>query len=232
MATSDPHTVKAFDEDLEELRVLVAQMGGLAEIAIARSIKALIADDQATAAQVVAGDAAIDRLSRQVERRCVRLLALRAPMADDLREILAAFKQAIIIERMGNCSRSIAEQVPLVRGSASRRSKDLLRRMCSIAQELVRVALNCVLERDPDAARAVSGNDGLLSSLHDELLRELLDQMADAPSIISASTCLLLASQKIVRVGELSFNLFKAVQSAADGTPVETGFIESSEKRA
>lgn len=232
MATTDPHTVKAFDGDIEEIRALVAQMGGMAEFAIARSIDALITDDQATAAQVVASDAAIDRLSKEVERQCVRFLALRAPMADDLRETLAAFKQAIIIERMGDCGRSIAQQVPLVRGSTSRRSKALLKRMSLITQDLVRLALNCVMERDPNAACAASGNHDLLSSLHDELFRELLDGMADRPSSISASTCLLLASQKIVRLGEHSTNLVKVVHFAATGTPIGTGWIASGEERS
>jgi len=232
MATREPHTVKAFDGDLEEIRALVAQMGGMAEFAIARGIHALIADDQTTAAQVVAEDAAIDRLSKEVERQCIRLLALRAPMADDLRETLAAFKQSIIIERMGDCARSIAQQVPLVRGSAPRRSKTLLKRMSWIAQDLVRLALNRIIERDADAALAVSGSDDLLSSLHDELLRDLLNGMADAPSTTSASTCLLLASQKIVRLGEHSTNLIKVVQLAATDTPMGTGLIDIGEVRS
>lgn len=232
MAIVDPQTVQAFDSDIEEIRALAAQTASIAKSALSRSIDALIADDEASAAQVGAGDAAIDRLSREVERQCIRLLELRSPVADDLRETLVAFKQAIIIERMGNGSRNIAQQLPLVLGATPGRSKTLPRRMSAIAQDLAWPALSCVIERDPDAVRAISASLDLLSSFHDELLRERLDGMADAPSTTSASICLLLASQKIVRLGEHSANLIRVAHLAAPGTQITLVPIEIGEERS
>lgn len=217
MATADPHTVKAFDEDLEEIRALVAQMGGMVELAISRAFRAMADHDEATAARIAAEDEAIDRLSQEVERQCVRIVALRAPMADDLREVLAAFKQATIIERMGDCARGIAAQVPLVRGIRSRRSRAILERMSEKARDMVRLSLDCAVQRNADAARPLCAPDDLLASLHDELLGELLDIMIEEPSSITASTCLLLASQKLVRLGEHSANLARLVCFALAG---------------
>ena len=105
------HTVKAFDEDLSELRGLIAQMGGMAEEAIADAMDALKRHDLESAARIVAGDKRIDELEMEVERLAVRLIALRAPMADDLREVVAALKIAGVIERIGDHATNVAEMV-------------------------------------------------------------------------------------------------------------------------
>lgn len=96
MASADPHTVKAFDDDLEEIRGLVCSMGGLAEIAIAGAAEALMTDDQLAAARIVAGDGRIDRASEEVERQCVRLIALRAPKRASAESSLIALREKAI----------------------------------------------------------------------------------------------------------------------------------------
>ena len=102
------HTVKAFDEDITRLRGLIAEMGGLAELGIQESLRALVNGDEELAAGVVARDLKLDKLESQVDELAVRVIALRAPMADDLREIIAALKIAGVVERIGDYAKNIA----------------------------------------------------------------------------------------------------------------------------
>jgi phosphate transport system protein len=110
------HTVKAFDEDMTRLRGLVAEMGGLAELSIAEAMEALVNGDEDLAAGVIARDRRIDLLESEVDRLSVRVLALRAPMADDLREVIAALKIAGVIERIGDYAKNIAKRVGHIEG--------------------------------------------------------------------------------------------------------------------
>jgi phosphate transport system protein len=209
-----PHTVRAFDEDLEEIRALIAQMGGLVEDALVKAVGALIEHDEPAAAAVVADDVRIDRLSDQVERHCVCLIALRAPMADDLHEILAAFKIGVIVERMGDCARAIAQQVPMVGGFKPRSAIKLLTALSDTAQASVRHALDAFVRADTAAAAMLPRSIEEAGYLQDELLRDLLETMADIPATITSSTCLLLAAQKLVRVGEHAVNLARLCDNA------------------
>ncbi len=113
MATTG-HTVKAFDDDLSELRAIVSEMGGRAEAAIELAMSALTKRDVATAQKVIDADRRIDELEAEVDRLVVRLIALRAPMADDLREVLAALKISGLIERMGDYAKNIAKRVAII----------------------------------------------------------------------------------------------------------------------
>jgi transposase len=112
MGTGQEHTVKAFDQDIKQLRALISQMGGLAEQAIHDAMKALQRGDTALADEVRKKDKAIDAIEAEVEKLVVRVIALRAPMADDLREVIAALKIAAVLERIGDYSKNIAKRVP------------------------------------------------------------------------------------------------------------------------
>lgn len=108
------HTVKAFDNDIGRLRGLISQMGGMAEEAIANAIKALQRSDLELARKVRDDDKAIDLIEAEVERLAVRTIALRAPMANDLREVVAALKIASVVERIGDYAKNIAKRVPMI----------------------------------------------------------------------------------------------------------------------
>ncbi len=105
------HTVKAFDEDITRLRGLIAEMGGLAELAIQQALEALVNGDETLAKEVAKRDKKIDALEIEVDKLAVRIIALRAPMADDLREVIAALKIAGVVERIGDYSKNIAKRV-------------------------------------------------------------------------------------------------------------------------
>ncbi len=114
MAVVNDHTVKAFDEDINRLRGLISEMGGRAEQALLQAMTALSKGDLALAAQVVEGDKKIDALEAEVEQLTVQTIALRAPMADDLREMIAALKIVSVVERIGDYAKNIAKRVALM----------------------------------------------------------------------------------------------------------------------
>ena len=110
------HTVKAFDEDITRLRGLIAEMGGLAEVSIEEAMDALVKGNVDIARQVIERDKRIDALEMAVDRLALRILALRAPMADDLREVIASLKIAGVIERIGDYAKNIAKRVGHIEG--------------------------------------------------------------------------------------------------------------------
>ena len=129
---STGHTIKAFDEELDALRGTICEMGGLAEAAIREAMEALVRRDAEAAAEVVERDERIDALEAEIERQAVQIIALRAPMADDLREVVAALKIAGVVERIGDYAKNIAKRVPSVEDSKIR-PLSLLPEMARIA---------------------------------------------------------------------------------------------------
>src|SRR6187200_2207301 len=116
MATG--HTLKAFDDDLDRLRALISQMGGLAEHAIRESMRCLIQHDLEGAQRIVQDDKKLDALESETERRAIQLIAMRAPMAGDLRDVVAALKISGVVERIGDYAKNIAKRVPQMDGAS------------------------------------------------------------------------------------------------------------------
>src|SRR5258707_6885107 len=118
MQQASGHTLKAFDEDIDRLRALISEMGGLAEHAIGEAMRCLIQRDTEGAERVVADDKKLDVLEIETERRAVQLIALRAPMAGDLREVVAALKISAGVQRIGDYAKNISKRVPLLEGAS------------------------------------------------------------------------------------------------------------------
>ena len=135
------HTVKSFDEDISQLRGLIAQMGGLAEVAIKGAMTALVRHDSAAATQVVEDDRKIDALEAQVDQLAVKIIALRAPMADDLREVVAALKISGVVERIGDYAKNIAKRSAEVEGRSKIEPLTLLPAMSEmlLAKPMMRI---------------------------------------------------------------------------------------------
>jgi phosphate transport system protein len=216
MATTG-HTVKAFDDDLGELRALVAEMGGLAEAAIDGSIEALMRRDLDAAAAIVEADTRIDALEAELERRVLRLFALRAPLADDLREVLAALKISGVIERIGDYAKNIAKRVPLLQDAREIEPVAILPAMASAVSEMVHEVLNAFAARDAAAAVEVSRRDTKVDDLYNSLFRALLTYMMENPSNIGASTHLLFIAKNLERIGDHATNAAEMIYFAATG---------------
>jgi len=215
MATG--HTVKAFDEDLGQLRALVSEMGGRAETAITGALEALVNRDIESAARIVDGDRKIDELETEIERQVVRLIALRAPLADDLREVLAALKIAALVERMGDYAKNIAKRVALLHDARGIEAMSVLPSMGKVATEMVRSVLDAFVMRDPVAAAAVAARDRAVDDFYNSLFRTLLTYMMENPHNITASTHLLFIAKNIERIGDHATNVAEMVYFAATG---------------
>jgi phosphate transport system protein len=224
------HTLKAFDEDLDRLRAQIAQMGGLAEHAISEAMRCLIQRDVDGAMSGVQGDGKLDELEVETERRVVHLIALRAPMAGDLREAVAALKISGVVERIGDYAKNIARRVPLLEDSSQLEPLSLLPEMARIATQMVHDVLDAFVRRDADAAVRVVERDQAVDDFYDSIFRTLLTFMMEKPQTIGQSAHLLFVAKNLERVGDHATNIAEMVYYAATGEHVAEHKKGSSER--
>ncbi|HEX8063351.1 MAG TPA: phosphate signaling complex protein PhoU [Allosphingosinicella sp.] len=217
MAATGGHTVKAFDEDLGQLRALVSQMGGFAEHALGEAMRCLVQRDCEGALRIVEGDRKLDLLEAEAEQRIVRLIALRSPLADDLRDAVAALKIVGIVERIGDYAKNIAKRVPEIEGAGQIEPISLLREMARIAASMVHDVLDAFVERDAAKAKAVCERDGAVDDFYDSIFRALLTFMMEDPQNITRSAHLLFVAKNIERIGDHATNIAEMVCFAATG---------------
>jgi len=217
MQQASGHTLKAFDEDIERLRALISQMGGLAEHAIEEAMRCLVQRDLEGAARIVQEDKKLDALEIETERRAVQLIALRAPMASDLRDVIAALKISGVVERIGDYAKNIAKRVPLLESAGKIEPLSLLPEMARISTEMVHNVLDAFVERDAAAAVAVCERDSAVDDFYDSIFRTLLTHMMENPQNIGQSAHLLFVAKNLERVGDHATNIAEMVYYAATG---------------
>ena len=212
------HTVKAFDEDITRLRGLVAEMGGLAELSITEAMDALVGGNEELAANVIARDKRIDQLEGEVDRLAIRVLALRAPMADDLREVIAALKIAGVIERIGDYAKNIAKRVGHIEGRKRFEPLTLLPIMNELASDMVHDVLTAYAARDAVAAAEIVRRDAKVDAIYDSVFRNFVSYMVENPATISSVAQLMFVARNIERIGDQATNIAEIVHYAATGT--------------
>ena len=205
------HTVKSFGEQLEALSALVAQMGGLAEAQFASAIEAIARRDSTAAERAVGGDARIDEIQQEIEERALKLLALRQPMAVDLRETLAAVKTAAELERIGDLAKNIAKRALVLNREPPIRLTQSLARMGKAAQNQLKQVLDAFTSRNAEEAEAVWNRDGEIDEIYNSLFRELLTYMMEDPRTIGMGTHLLFVAKNIERAGDHCTNIAEVV---------------------
>jgi phosphate transport system protein len=211
------HTVKAFDEDITRLRGLIAEMGGLAEVSIGEAMDALIKGSDELAAAVIARDKRIDSLEAEVDRLAVRIIALRAPMADDLREVIAALKIAGVIERIGDYAKNIAKRTGQIEGRKKFEPLTLIPAMAEVAAEMVHDVLTAYAARDPKLAVEVVERDEKVDAFYNSIFRNLVSHMMENPATISSAAQLLFVARNLERIGDHATNVAEMVFYAATG---------------
>lgn len=197
------HIVKSYDEDLDQLDNMIAEMGGLCEIQLSDAVTALVSQDIELADRVIEGDRKIDELERQIDGFAVKLLALRQPVAEDLRLVIAALKVSSNLERVGDYAKNIAKRAktlsksPRIGGSAT-----TIARMAGIVQSMIKTVLDAYVACDVDRAGDVRLRDEEVDQMHSSLFRELLTYMMEDPRNITACTHLLFVAKNIERIGD------------------------------
>ena len=211
------HMVKAFDEEITRLRGLIAEMGGLAEVAIGEAMEALVKGQQSLADSVIARDKRIDTLEQEVDRLAIQIIALRAPMADDLREVIAALKIAGIIERIGDYAKNIAKRTGKIEGRERFEPLTLIPAMAEIATEMVHDVLTAYAARDPLMAQEVLERDAKVDAFYDSIFRNLVSFMVEQPSTITTAAQLLFVARNLERIGDHATNVAEQVYFSATG---------------
>ena len=215
------HTAKAFDVDLQELTRLVAEMGGLVEKQIADSVDALAKRDMDRAARVVAADAGIDILQREIEDKAVLTIARRQPMAVDLREIVGALRLVNDLERIGDLAKNIAKRVAALTGDFH--PQKLLRgvqHMAALVLGQLKQVLDSYAGHDLDKALAVWRGDEEIDAMCTSLFRELLTYMMEDPRNITFCIHLMFCAKNIERMGDHATNIAETVYYAVTGEPL------------
>jgi phosphate transport system protein len=201
-----------FQDELEQLKTRLLEMGGLAEEQVRLAVKGLVDRDHDLIDQVLAGgDEPVNKLHIEIDGRCFKLLALYQPMAADLRTIVAAVKINTDLERVGDLAVNIAEAARrYVSHPPVKRLIDIPR-MAALAQTMLRDALDAFVRHDVDLAQRVLSEDDRLDALKTQIFRELLTYMLQDPSTIEPALDLILVSRHLERIGDHATNIAEDV---------------------
>ncbi len=214
------HIIKSYDEELRRLDNAITQMGGLAETQLASAIEAVVKRDSRLAADVVEADARVDQLEQDIEGLALRLLALRQPMAVDLRQILAALKTASDLERIADYATNVAKRSIVLNQSPQVKPAFSIPRMGRLGQAMIKDVLDAYVERDADKALLVWARDEELDEMYTSLFRELLTYMIEDARNITACTHLLFMAKNIERIGDHATNIAETLYFMVHGTPL------------
>ena len=218
------HIVKSYEDELNSLAAECVRMGGLTEAQVADAVSAVVKRNQELAAAVVSRDDKLDEAERDIERKTIRLIALRQPVADDLRRAVAAMKIANNLERCGDLAKNIAKRTlviiesdpltPLTR-SIERMGKLVLGRLSSV--------LDAYSRSDLERALAVWSQDDEVDEHYNSLFRELLTYMMGDPRTITACAHMLFVAKNLERIGDHATNIAEIVHYQITGAEMSGG---------
>ena len=214
------HIVRSFDEDLRDLTNKIAEMGALAERQVADALAALADRDLETAAKVIERDAEVDALEELIDQSVVRLLAIRQPMAVDLRIVTMALKVSNDLERASDYAVSIAKRSQRLSGQAELAPAQRVPQMGEICLEMMKDVLDAYVERDADKAMEVFERDEQVDKLYDGLFRELVTYMLEDPRTISRCIDLLFIAKNMERIGDHATNVAEKIHYMIQGTQI------------
>ncbi|MBF0415994.1 MAG: phosphate signaling complex protein PhoU [Magnetococcales bacterium] len=205
------HTIVAFDQELEQLDALLIRQFAVVRNMIDDSRTAVSHYDVALAKQVILKDPEVDELELTIEERCIKILALRNPMADDLRWVVATQKASSELERIGDFSKNIGKRVGVLALNPLPEACNGLHMMNTIILEQLDRVLEAWVEETAEAAIKVWEGDEAVDALYDSLFRELLTHMMEAPKNISSCIHLLFIAKNLERIGDHITNIAEDV---------------------
>jgi phosphate transport system protein len=221
MINVSDHTARVFDSDLIKVTQLVAEMGGLAQKQVTDAIDALARQDPALARRIIELDSSIDRLQRQVEEKAVETIALRQPLAIDLRALVAMLRIANDLERIGDLAKNIGKRVIAVSDENSQRTLIRgLRHMAGLVSTQLAVVLDSFVDRNPLKALRVWQGDKEVDALYVSLFRELITYTMEDPGTISLCIHYLFCAKNIERIGDHATNIAAAVHYMVEGRAI------------
>ncbi|MFN4091594.1 MAG: phosphate signaling complex protein PhoU [Brevundimonas sp.] len=212
------HTVKAYGDELNQLTAEVARMGGLAEAQVADAVESVARRDVALARAVVERDVRLDAMHRDIEKRAIRLIALRQPVASDLRKTLSAMKLAVDLERTGDLAKNIGKRALILADAEPMQPLTRsIERMGKLVSTRLRDVLDAYTAAEVDRALAVWSTDDEVDEHYNALFRELLTYMMGDPRTISACTHLLFMAKNLERIGDHATNIAETIHYEITG---------------
>ncbi|MBI1774869.1 MAG: phosphate signaling complex protein PhoU [Proteobacteria bacterium] len=215
------HIIKAYDEDLKRLKTFISEMGGLVEAHLEQAVQAVVKRDTDLAQRCIAADAKVDALEHDIEAFVVRLLALRQPMAGDLRGIVAALKISSELERIGDYAANVAKRSIALKNLPVVQPASGIPRMSRMVQSNLKDVLDAYIDGDTAKAVAVWKRDEEVDEMYTSLFRELLTYMMEDPRNITACTHLLFMAKNIERMGDHATNIAETVHFQVVGTTIK-----------
>ncbi len=200
---NNAHIVKSFDNELAQIENLILEMGGIVETQIVECVKALTSRDEELAMKVRTDDKSVDALDTRIDDLTLRTLALRQPMAQDLRSVICALKVASNLERIGDYSKNIAKRSVVLGGTDHVISAEkTITRMGAMVQVMVADVLNAYVAKDVKMADELILRDEEVDHMHNTLFRELLTYMMESPKFITSGMHLLFVAKNLERMGD------------------------------
>ncbi len=217
MSDATEHLVKSYDNELKRLRDMLTEMGGIVESQVAMAAEAIMNRDSAAATRVVEDDPKVDALEREIEQFVIRLLALRQPMAGDLRRIVAGLKITTDLERIGDYAANVAKRSIVLGQFTLPYSLAGLAHMAHMVQDQLKSIIDALGENDADKAVEVWRSDRVVDDIYNALFRELITYMMEDPRNITPCTHLLFIAKNLERIGDHATNIAETVYYAVSG---------------
>jgi phosphate transport system protein len=217
MSEAPEHLVKSYELELKRLRGMLTEMGGMVENQVALASEAIVSRDSEAAARVVEADPKVDAVEHEVEQFVIRMLALRQPMAGDLRQIVAALKITGDLERIGDYAANVAKRSMVLDQFSLPYSLTGLGQMARMVQDNLKTIIDAVGDGDTDKATEVWRSDQMVDDLYNAIFRELVTYMMEDPRNITPCTHLLFIAKNLERMGDHATNIAETIYYAAKG---------------
>jgi phosphate transport system protein len=221
MIDAKNHIVKSFNKDLESLQSYIAQMGSIAEEQLHQTMKSLKTKDQAISEAVIQRDRDINTLMHEIENQSVRLIALRQPMALDLRIILSAPKISVDLERIGDFISNIAKRAQTLFQLPEYHIPKAIFTMAEMAEDILHQILNGLMQQDIELAMAAWEKDVELDKIYSALSTEILEGMTTGKITINLGVHLLFIAKNIERISDHATNIAESAHFVIKGKHIE-----------
>ncbi len=220
MTQDAEHIVKSYQAELNRLRTLISEMGGMVEHQVADACEAVINRNAAAGTAAVTQDPLVDAAEREIEQFVIRLLALRQPVAGDLRQIVSSLKITGDLERIGDYAANVAKRSVVLQQFALPYTLTGLAHMTRLVQENLKNVIDAAGESDSEKALEVWRSDEMIDDIYNALFRELITYMMEDPRNITPCTHLLFIAKNLERIGDHATNIAETVYYAATGEPL------------
>jgi phosphate transport system protein len=217
MPDETQHLVRSFDQELKRLRDMISEMGGIVENQVALAAVAVTERDSEAATRAVEADPSVDALERDIEQFVIRMLALRQPVAGDLRQVVAALKITGDLERIGDYAANVAKRSIVLAQFTLSYSIAGLAHMARLVQENLKLTMDAIGDNDASKAMQVWRSDLMIDDLYTVIFRELITYMMEDPRNITPCTHLLFIAKNLERIGDHATNIAETVYYAVQG---------------